>query len=173
MIRALVAAALFATALPAGACLMFSNYKAFAPDAPESYDWDGAPLNPLLPAPQVRVLKVTRAPREPADYAGRIMGCTMGQALLQVRWPAAGGPPLKEVGFRFKKLKDGAIFFDEGPQQGAIRGRTMAYEFSVFESAEAAAAALDMEIEVYAVNADRERGPGTRLHIHAPPAPGP
>jgi hypothetical protein len=171
MIRTLAAVAVLAATQPASACLMYNNYRPFAPDVPETYDWENAPLNPLLPAPQVRVVRIKRAPREPADYESRIMRCTMGQAHLQVRWPATGGPPLKDVGFRFRKLQDGAIFFDAAPQQGTIRRNTMEYEFFIFESAQDAAEKLDMEIEVYAVNADRERGMGTRLRIHAPPAP--
>jgi hypothetical protein len=171
LLRASIAAVVFTTTLPAGACLLLNNYTPFARDTPATFDWDEAALDPALPAPRVRVVRIDRAPREPADYASRVERCTMGMALLQVRWPGTGGPPMKEVGFRFRKLKDGAIFFDAAPQQGTIRGTRMEYGFSIFESAADAARDLDMEIEVYAVNRDRERGRGTRVRIHAPPAP--
>ena len=154
--------------LPASACLLFNRYKYFAPSVSETFQWDQAKLDPSIPTPVLTLERIKRLPSIPTDYRQRVEGCKSGTVALRVHWPKDAPYKLKDVGFRFKGLRDAGLPFEDEPIFVEPEGDTMLFEFDLFELPDATKDELVIEIEVYAVNARHERGQASKYVFRAP-----
>ncbi|WP_175016782.1 hypothetical protein [Massilia sp. YMA4] len=171
MLRPLIIATVLATAtLPARACLFFSNYRAFVPEASASFNWDAARVDQNLPAPVVRLQEIRRAPLAPTDPFERLEACAQGWVRLSVQLPGRTAAQLAQTGFRFVQSGSPLLFIEPEPLRGKVANNAMAFEFSIFENAEQAAQARETLLTVFAVNARQERGPAVTVRIRAEPA---
>ena len=149
---------------PSLACSIITGVEQFEPE-PKNFErkFDGN-LIAMLPAPEVRLLDVTRgtgSDRFSCNKAGRIR--------VRVTWPRSSKYDIDEIGFYFRVVsgKTLDLIFPLIPVKGLIEDNKAEFSFVWLDGAPSQQQPLDLEVEVFAINRGQEIGKSARFHVAA------
>lgn len=116
----------------------------------------------LLPAPRVRIVRLTRG-----TSAGDGMCGDAGQLTLELDWPTSSVYKLVEVGFYFRVLsgQQPDRIFPRIPVTGTVTGQRARFFFVWPDGHPSVQRPLDLKVEVFAVNKGLELGASRSFHI--------
>ena len=147
--------ALIACPVVSWACSFAPGYEPFRPAPAISEGRIGDDRLALLPAPRVRIIRLTRG-----TSAGDGMCGDAGQLTLELDWPKSSVYKLGEVGFYFRVLsgQQPDRIFPLIPVTGTVTGQRARFFFVWLDGHPSGQRPLDLEVEVFAVNKGLELG---------------
>ncbi|MEL1264608.1 hypothetical protein [Pseudoxanthomonas putridarboris] len=146
----------------ATACPLSTGVTPFQPAVGVAQPGEAGDLRP----PEVEVVNVTRG------VGTRHASCDdTGLLTVRVEWPRGTDYKVRDLGFEFRVVGDGAglSIFPEGPVVGRVDGRRSEFLFMWRDGPPWEQKPLDLQVEVRAVTPDNRRGPPALLRVTAPP----